>query len=32
MKTFHNRLLCLSSDMNSLEDMLKKLKKEVTNI
>ena len=29
MKTFHNRLLYMSDDMNNLEDMLKKLKKEV---
>ena len=29
MKTFHNRLLYMSNDMNNLEYMLKKLKKEV---
>ena len=32
MKTFHNRFLYMSDDMNNLEDMLKKLKKEVKNL
>lgn len=32
MKTFHNRLLCLSYDMNELEIKLKELKKEVKHL
>lgn len=32
MKTFHNRLLYMSDNMNNLEDKLKKLKKEVKNL